>query len=169
MIRTTIDAGVCGFRTTVTARSDDMQTVGLQILGDCQKIRGVAEALQVPIDAYKEIGDGSDGVVLSAARTHLTGCCAGCAVPSGIFKSVQVAGSVALPAPISFTDDGVGQGPLRPADRTAAGPTLGVAPSNRRCKLGKPDWPLPIVPNRVWGVDSFSGNSRFDLRRLSQL
>jgi hypothetical protein len=42
-------------------------------------------------------------VVLKAARAHLKGCCAGCAVPSGIFKTVQVAGGVALPAPISIT------------------------------------------------------------------
>jgi hypothetical protein len=42
-------------------------------------------------------------VVLKAARAHLKGCCAGCAVPSGIFKTVQVAGGVALPAAISIT------------------------------------------------------------------
>ena len=103
MIRTTINAGVCGFHTTITARSDDMQMVTLELESECEKIRGLAEALTTPIDAYQEIGDGSDGVVLSAARAHLKGCCAGCAVPSGIFKSVQVAGGVALPAPISIT------------------------------------------------------------------
>jgi hypothetical protein len=103
MIRTTISAGVCGFHTTVEARSDDMQMVSLQMASECEKIRGLAEALTAPIDAYQEIGDGFDGVVLTAARAHLKGCCAGCAVPSGIFKSVQVAGGVALPAPISMT------------------------------------------------------------------
>ena len=107
MIRTTINAGVCGFHTTISAQSDDMQMVSLQMASDCEKIRGLAEALKNPIDAYQEIGDGSDGVVLSAARTRLMGCCAGCAVPSGIFKSVQVAGGVALPAPISITIDRV--------------------------------------------------------------
>jgi hypothetical protein len=102
MIRTAINAGVCGFHTVVTARSDDMQMVNLEIASECEKIRGLAEALRLPVDAYQEIGDGSDGVVLKAARAHLTGCCAGCAVPSGIFKSVQVAGGVALPAPVTF-------------------------------------------------------------------
>ena len=110
MIRATINAGVCGFHTTVAARSDDMQVVSLEIASDCEKIRGLAEALKNPIDAYQEIGDGSDGVVLSAARTRLAGCCAGCVVPSGIFKSVQVAGGVALPAPISITIERVGHG-----------------------------------------------------------
>jgi hypothetical protein len=102
MIRTTINAGVCGFHTTIGARSDDMQMVSLEISSDCEKIRGLAETLRNPIDAYQEIGDGSDGVILRASRAHLTGCCAGCAVPSGIFKSVQVAGGVALPAPVSI-------------------------------------------------------------------
>ena len=105
MIRTTINAGVCGFHTTVAARSDDMQMVSLQIASDCEKIRGLAETLKNPIDAYQEIGDGSEGVVLRAARSHLKGCCAGCAVPSGIFKSVQVAGGVALPASVSIAID----------------------------------------------------------------
>ncbi len=103
MIRTAINAGVCGFHTTVAARSDDMQMVSLEIASDCEKIRGLAEALAAPVDAYQEIGDGFDGVVLKAARAHLAGCCAGCAVPSDIFKSVQVAGGVALPAPVSFS------------------------------------------------------------------
>ena len=103
MIHTMISAGVCGFHTTVEARSDDMQMVILQIASECEKIRGLSAALNVTIDAYQEIGDGSDGLVLSAARAHLKGCCAGCVVPSGIFKSVQVAGGVALPAPVSIT------------------------------------------------------------------
>ena len=103
MTRTTIHAGVCGFSTTVAAHSDDMQMVSLKIVSDCEKIRGLAGALDCPIDAYQEIGNGSDGTVLKAARNHLSGCCAGCVVPSGIFKSVQVAGGVALPAPISMT------------------------------------------------------------------
>ena len=103
MIHTTINAGVCGFHTTVDARSDDMQLVSLQIASECEKIRGLAEALMAPIDAYQEIGGGFDGVVLKAAHVLLKGCCAGCVVPSGIFKSVQVAGGVALPAPVSIT------------------------------------------------------------------
>jgi hypothetical protein len=102
MMRTTIHAGVCGFHTTVAARSDDMQMVTLELDSECEKIRGLAEALEVTIDAYQEIGDGSEGIVLRAARAHLKGCCAGCVVPSGIFKTVQVAGGVALPAPVSI-------------------------------------------------------------------
>jgi hypothetical protein len=110
MIRTTISAGVYGFHTTVRAGSNDQQFVTLDIESDCDKIQSLAAALKEPIDAYQEIGDGHDGIVLKAATAHLRGCCAGCAVPSGIFKSVQAAGSVALPAPVSFTMERVEEG-----------------------------------------------------------
>jgi hypothetical protein len=93
MIRTEIQAGICGFQTTVRAKSDDSQNVSLGIVSTCDKITALAGALG-PIDAYQEIGDGFDGVVLTAARNHLKGCCAGYIVPSG---------SVALPAPLSIT------------------------------------------------------------------
>ena len=66
MIKTTIKAGVCGFRTTVLARSDDMQNVSLTIESDCEKIQGVAEGLTAPIDAYQEIGAGFDSAVYKA-------------------------------------------------------------------------------------------------------
>lgn len=93
-----IEAGVCGFCTEVTADSPDNQLVALSIKTDCEKIGRVAEALQsAEIDAYDEIGAGFDGVIMSAVRQHLTGCCAGCAVPAGLFKAVQVAARVALP------------------------------------------------------------------------
>ena len=39
------------------------------------------------MDAYAEIGAGADGVVLSASREILKGCCAGCAVHAGAFKA----------------------------------------------------------------------------------
>ena len=68
-------------------------TVIAMFTSTCEKITALAGALG-PIDAYQEIGGGFDGVVLTAARDHLKGCCAGCVVPSG---------SVALPAPLSIT------------------------------------------------------------------
>ncbi len=102
MIRTTIAAGVCGFKTKVLARSDDVQNVTLVIDSDCEKIRGVAEELTAPIDAYQEIGAGFEGEVYKVVLARLKGCCAGCVVPCGIFKTVQVAGGVALPAPVAI-------------------------------------------------------------------
>jgi hypothetical protein len=94
----------------VLARSDDMQNVTLTIESDCEKIRGVAEALAVPIDAYREIGAGFDGAVCMAVLARMKGCCAGCVVPCGIFKTVQVAGAVALPSPITIDIERVEEG-----------------------------------------------------------
>jgi hypothetical protein len=99
-----IAAGVCGFTTEVNAESPDDQMVTLSITTECQKIAGMAEALAGKvIDGYDEIAAGFDGVVMTAARQSLSGCCAGCAVPFGIFKAVQVAARVALPRDISIS------------------------------------------------------------------
>jgi hypothetical protein len=99
-----VQAGVCGFTTTITARSPDDQMVTLEIETDCQKIAGLAESLKGrEIDAYDEIGAGFDGVVMNAVRASLSGCCAGCAVPVGVFKSLQAAARVALPRNVTIT------------------------------------------------------------------
>ncbi len=106
-VRTKVEAGVCGFVTEITAVSDDGQTVAFAVTSTCEKVKGLAAHL-TPVDAYDEICSGSDGVVLSTARRHLTGCCAGCVVPPALFKSMQVAAGLALPCPIriDLTRDG---------------------------------------------------------------
>jgi len=99
-----INAGVCGFQTSVAAASPDDQNVTLTIETDCQTIQALADALAgTVIDAYQEIARGSDGVVLTTTREKLIGCCAACAVPVGIFKCVQVAARVALPKDVAIT------------------------------------------------------------------
>ena len=101
MIKMTINAGVCGFTTTVTAESDDMQNVSFHVESDCENIRKLAANLPV-VDGYEEIGLGFDGAIYRVVRENLRGCCAGCVVPCGIFKSMQVAAGLALPAPVSM-------------------------------------------------------------------
>jgi len=99
-----VQAGVCGFATTITADSPDDQMVRFDIETDCQKIAGLAEALKgKEIDGYNEIGAGFDGVVMTAVRSSLSGCCAGCAVPVGIFKALQAAARVALPKDVGIS------------------------------------------------------------------
>ena len=98
-----IQAGVCGFATKVTADSPDDQSVTLAIETNCDTIAGLAEALNgTEIDGYDEIAKGFDGVVMTAVRSTLSGCCAGCAVPVGIFKALQAAARVALPRDVSI-------------------------------------------------------------------
>lgn len=96
-----VEAGICGFSTTVTAASDDMQNVTFDIKSDCENINKLAHSLTA-VDAYAEIGAGFDGAVHRAVRETLKGCCSGCIVPCGIFKAMQVAAGLALPAPASI-------------------------------------------------------------------
>jgi hypothetical protein len=105
MARVEIEAGICGFRTTVKTDSPDSQNVTFSIESDCEKIRGLGEKLkaQEPIDAYMEIHPAGPGVVMSTVRETLLGCCAGCAVPVGIFKGMQVAAGLALSKDIRIT------------------------------------------------------------------
>ena len=82
--------------------------VTLQIETDCPKIGAMAQSLSgQEIDGYQEIQAGFGGVVMSAARASLSGCCAGCIVPAGVFKALQVAARVALPkgATVSLTSE----------------------------------------------------------------
>lgn len=100
--RVDIDAGVCGFHTRVSAASEDGQFVAFAMASECEKIRGLADALkaQGPVDAYDEISAQGKSVVMTVVGQQLKGCCAGCAVPVGIFKGMQVAAGLALPKDI---------------------------------------------------------------------
>jgi len=105
-----IGAGVCGFHTTAHVSCEDGQHVTFEIETPCESIARLAEALREksPIDAFEEIRGGNGSVVLDAARAVLCGCCAAavrllrglCA--SGMFKAMQVAAGLALPADITI-------------------------------------------------------------------
>jgi hypothetical protein len=99
-----IDAGICGFQTTVSAASDDGQNVAFDAKTNCGKIRQLAKAIEEksPIDAYQEISANGPAVIMTAVKENLPGCCAGCAVPVGLFKAMQVAAGLALPKDITI-------------------------------------------------------------------
>jgi hypothetical protein len=97
-----IDAGICGFVTTACVTSDDGQHVVFDIDTNCEKIASLGQMLgeKGPIDAYQEISPGGQEVIMTTVREILTGCCAGCAVPVGLFKAMQVTAGLALPKDI---------------------------------------------------------------------
>ncbi|NLP10140.1 hypothetical protein GX408_07065 [bacterium] len=94
-----ISAGICGFKTTARVESSDEQMVAFHIESDCEKINGLAVKLvdSGSLDAYEEISSQGDSRLLALAREQLSGCCAACAVPIGLFKAMQVAAGLALP------------------------------------------------------------------------
>ncbi|MFA6175494.1 MAG: hypothetical protein WC765_02820 [Phycisphaerae bacterium] len=102
--KTTIDAGICGFPTKVNAESNDGQNVEFKITSACEKIRAYAENLEKvgAIDAYQEISPENNSQILEIAHTTLKGCCSGCVVPIGVFKTMQVACGLALPKDIEI-------------------------------------------------------------------
>ena len=99
-----IDAGICGFQTTARVNSEDSQNVTFDINTNCDKIARLAQAIREKghIDAYQEISPGGTAVIMTAVKETLTGCCAGCAVPVGLFKAMQVAAGLALPKDINI-------------------------------------------------------------------
>ena len=101
---TEIEAGVCGFHTAAKAASEDGMFVAFEIVSDCEKIRSLGDALASKglVNAYEEINPAGESVILATARECLKGCCAGCAVPTGLFKSMQVAAGLALPKDIAI-------------------------------------------------------------------
>ncbi len=97
-----IDAGICGFKTSASASSEDSQHVTFEVTSDCENIRRLVVALKdrEPLDAYQEISPAAESVLMRTARSTLTGCCAGCVVPVGLFKAMQAAAGLALPKDI---------------------------------------------------------------------
>jgi hypothetical protein len=100
----TVRAGICGFTTRVRAEADEEYQVKLTVESDCEKVRayGLKLSEQMPLSALDELGLGSDGVILSTARRHLKGCCSACVTCDGVFKAMQVAAGLALPAPVQI-------------------------------------------------------------------
>ncbi|PKM81011.1 MAG: hypothetical protein CVU89_10710 [Firmicutes bacterium HGW-Firmicutes-14] len=98
-----IQAGSCGFETTVTACGSGVkEPARIEIESNCEKISALGEFVR-EVRGLDEITLGFEGVIMSEARKILKGCCAGCVVPAGIFKAVQVASGLALPKNILIT------------------------------------------------------------------
>ncbi len=100
----TIHAGICGFTTHVRAETDESYQVSISIESDCEKVQAYAAELAktAPILAFDELRLGSEGAILGTPRHHLKGCCAACVTCDGVFKAMQVASGLALPAPVSI-------------------------------------------------------------------
>ena len=99
-----VDAGICGFKALIHAVSEDGQFVTFDMSTDCDKNRTLFDDLVAlgPVDAYREISPQGEGAIMGTVRSHLKGCCAACAIPVAVFKSMQVAAGLALPKDIAI-------------------------------------------------------------------
>jgi len=95
MAKANIEAGICGFHTTVEAEVQDKYQVTLKIESDCKHIQKLAAELR-EVNALNEISfrRGSPEILAKGAQycSH-----ASCPVPVGIIKTVEVAAGLALP------------------------------------------------------------------------
>ena len=95
MAKCEIEAGICGFRTTVEATDVGKRKIGLKITSDCPNIQKLAEEL-VEIDALDEIAKKANATkTYEMAAIHCPH--SSCIVPSGIIKAIEVAAGFALP------------------------------------------------------------------------
>jgi hypothetical protein len=100
MANVIVNAGVCGFVTTIEANSEDSQMAQLKITSNCPNYKALENEL-TEVDAYEEcfakLGDGEIYKICAKYCKH-----AACPVPSGIIKAVEVACGLALPKNVSF-------------------------------------------------------------------
>ena len=101
-----VDAGICGFKTRITAETEDGMNVDLKIGSDCDTIKELTQLIreQTPIDAIQDLSPISESVVLAICRPILQkkGCCEACVVPLAICKTMQVAANLALPKDVTI-------------------------------------------------------------------
>lgn len=94
MAKVIVDAGICGFKTTIRTRMEG-DAVRISLVSDCPAIEALGKALP-EVDPYKEISARrAIPKTLEAGLKHCTH--AACPVPAGIIKAVEVAAGLALP------------------------------------------------------------------------
>ncbi len=95
-----VDAGICGFTTTVHTAGEG-RALKVTIESDCEHIRKLAAAL-TEVDPFREISFRGDGpVTYELARLHCAH--AACPVPTGILKAIEVEAGLALPRDVTIT------------------------------------------------------------------
>ena len=99
--RSRVAAGICGHVTTVAVTADDGFDAQIATESTCDKItRFVAPVTAV--NALEEIALRHDATILRSARGDGTGTCPGCVVAAAVYKTMQAACGLALPAQSSI-------------------------------------------------------------------
>jgi hypothetical protein len=99
MATAVIEAGICGFTTTVRTRNEG-RTMAVEIESECEHIKRLAEAL-TEVEPFREISfRGAGPLTLEKAREYCAH--AACPVPTGVLKAIEVEASLALPKDVSI-------------------------------------------------------------------
>jgi len=101
-----VDAGICGFKTFITATSEDNMHVELKVVSPCETIKDLSRLIKekTPINAYQELSPQNESVVMGVSRRLLMtkGCCEACVVPAAVCKAVHIAAGLALPKDVTL-------------------------------------------------------------------
>jgi hypothetical protein len=92
--RVVVDAGICGFSTTVQATKTGKRRVSVVVGSDCEAVSEMNGQLQ-DMDWLEALGPPTNSAVWDCACQHLQHPC--CPVPIGILKAIEVELDLALP------------------------------------------------------------------------
>lgn len=102
MTTVTINPGICGFITKVTAESEDQEEVKIQVTTGCKAIKAMFEELPNTFDAFEVcLKRPGEGKLYEYASKHLPGHAA-CPIISGVIKCMEAECRLALKADASI-------------------------------------------------------------------
>jgi hypothetical protein len=101
MAKGTIDSGICGFITEVTATKGEGRNIKVDIQTDCPNFKKVAEEY-TEIDPYQEVLVRIGKTLICELSTKYSPH-PSCPVPSGILKTIEVEAGLALPKDATIT------------------------------------------------------------------
>ena len=97
----TVEAGVCKFKTIVSAEMDDSMNISFRIKSECPAVREMAKAV-TPIMVFDAISmPFSENVIYKDFASKLQH--VACPVPCAMVKAAEVAGDMALKKPVTMT------------------------------------------------------------------
>lgn len=100
MAEVKVDAGICGFRTIIKVKSEDMQNAALEITTECPSLKPLEQELK-ELDAFEEcFSKLGESKVYELAKKYCKH--AACPVPSAIIKGLEVACGLALPKDVEI-------------------------------------------------------------------
>ncbi len=103
MTKVVIEPGVCGFKTTVTADTNEDEEVVLKVSSGCTSVKAMMEELGDTFDPIAVcLTKPGDNVFYEYAKEHFP-VHAACPIISGILKCMEAEGQLALKANASIT------------------------------------------------------------------
>lgn len=102
MTKVIINPGVCGFKTVVTADTNEDEEVILKVSSGCASVKAMMQELGDTFDPIEVcLKKPGDNVFYDYARAHFP-VHAACPIISGILKCMEAEGQMALPANASI-------------------------------------------------------------------